>query len=172
MIVYWPEKSAALRKLAIEKGHLQVRVQDITTDATRQQLEEAGGNKAECSICFEIFSLGTERAVSTCCGHIFGADCLQVWLDDGFSTCPYCRQQIYSRDVVPGCYRQEHAEYEDVLRNLQAHDRASDQFLREGNVDIHSEGFADHLNELSRLINEGNELLARIESKCRARPQA
>lgn len=169
MVVYWPEKSAALHGLAVKRGHLQVRVQDITTNATQGKLEDGNGN---CHVCFEEFSLGIEQAVVPCCGHVVGADCLQVWLNGGGSTCTHCRQQICSTDEIPRCYRQEHAEYENVLRSLQAHDRDSDLFLREGNFEIHSERFADHLNEMFRLIEENKEILDSMLRKCRARPQA
>lgn len=44
----------------------------------------------DCSICLYPH----DRYIRTPCGHIFGKNCLQYWIETGKKNCPYCRSDF------------------------------------------------------------------------------
>ncbi|KAJ8765710.1 hypothetical protein K2173_014832 [Erythroxylum novogranatense] len=60
---------------------------------------------SECAVCLSEFHEG-ESVRGLRCGHVFHKDCLDKWLQQGFATCPLCRTQVLSDEVVRGYRRQ------------------------------------------------------------------
>ncbi|KAL3107435.1 hypothetical protein niasHT_014152 [Heterodera trifolii] len=63
-------------------------------DANDQQCDDV------CAICFDQFPLKTfDRPLP--CNHIFHNDCIEDWFRSGHKTCPICRREMATQNVVP-----------------------------------------------------------------------
>ena len=51
--------------------------------------------EASCNICLERFAPSNEAAVRLNCDHVLGRNCIQRWLSENKTTCPFCRANIY-----------------------------------------------------------------------------
>ncbi|GFX86615.1 hypothetical protein TNCV_1994771 [Trichonephila clavipes] len=59
-------------------------------------------DSTECCICLN--SDDFERYTLSQCQHTFHSICLREWLDNGKSTCPYCRGKVLKKDKISiGC---------------------------------------------------------------------
>lgn len=47
----------------------------------------------ECVVCLGVFMQGETLRLIPMCGHVFHADCVDVWLRS-HATCPYCRANL------------------------------------------------------------------------------
>lgn len=41
-----------------------------------------------------------ESAIRLRCNHVFGKTCLKTWLESGITTCPFCRDNIFSQEEM------------------------------------------------------------------------
>jgi hypothetical protein len=162
----WESKSRALRAAAVARGLVAApALNDYTTDVTRQVLEDENAEDTACPICDYQYAhvycevRGTEPAVKTTCNHILGSHCLQRWTGQGHCTCPLCRGVLYTANSIPECIRQEYRRMESILERMRVGDRYYDQFLAEGNVEIHSAEFTSHLNLLLEFVDHSRVLL-------------
>ncbi|KAK7244643.1 hypothetical protein RIF29_39468 [Crotalaria pallida] len=51
-------------------------------------------SSAMCSICLEVFSVGSEATHMPHCSHLYHHNCIVKWLNM-CNTCPLCRSTIY-----------------------------------------------------------------------------
>ncbi|CAF1034319.1 unnamed protein product [Adineta ricciae] len=51
----------------------------------------------KCTICNEPF----QRPMTTPCDHSYCQDCIERWLNEGYSTCPSCRQTLSMKELKP-----------------------------------------------------------------------
>lgn len=80
-------------------------------------LADLSAREQECSICLCAFNSNnsTEQPRRLPCTHIFGSECLAVWLSD-HHTCPLCRAVLFPQErrvpSVPFAFNDE------ILRDL------------------------------------------------------
>ncbi|GFY66918.1 hypothetical protein TNIN_179471 [Trichonephila inaurata madagascariensis] len=55
-------------------------------------------NSTECAICLNCDN--AEQYTLSQCKHTFHLICLRRWLDNGKSTCPYCRGKVLKKDKI------------------------------------------------------------------------
>jgi hypothetical protein len=75
-----------------------------------------------CPICGDTYQTGhlPEPAIRLDCGHLIGVNCAVAWFEgvDGTrhyrNTCPYCRSELYRREMAP-IGREEDVEWYDSL---------------------------------------------------------
>jgi hypothetical protein len=51
----------------------------------------------KCSICNEPF----KHPMTTPCDHSYCQECIEHWLDEGYSSCPACRHSLSMNDLKP-----------------------------------------------------------------------
>ncbi|KAF2806845.1 uncharacterized protein BDZ99DRAFT_500890 [Mytilinidion resinicola] len=78
--------------------------EDFLRDGVTKK-DELNGQDS-CPICFEDYQAPRAKIQSNAieikqCGHIFGADCLSKWFDQGKASCPMCRATLFGTPRPP-----------------------------------------------------------------------
>lgn len=69
-------------------------------------------DSGECSVCLSEYVEGEECCRLAACGHEFHRRCVERWLKGYMATCPLCRAETVSEEVVAE-YQRLQAEEED-----------------------------------------------------------
>lgn len=62
-------------------------------------------NSMLCAICIHDIGVGESIYHSGPCDHVFHNDCLSAWLSMHSRSCPYCRQEILTQQMLEEAYR-------------------------------------------------------------------
>ncbi|CAF1259585.1 unnamed protein product [Rotaria magnacalcarata] len=103
----------------------------------------------KCLICNEPF----QHPVTTPCDHSYCQECIEHWLDEGYSTCPACRQPTSINNLKPITTRL-------VLNIL---DRLQVKCLECGQCGIQRGNFNDHI---AKICPKGTILCSASDIKC------
>jgi hypothetical protein len=137
-----------------------------------------------CTICTRPFStecndeFQTESAVTTRCGHVLGAHCLQRWANER-GTCPFCRRTLCTKEqLLPLSVRGLYSDIQGLVTSLRNLDPYIDNLLahERPDVEIHGQGFLNLLKTLrdySVWYHEGiAEIYIKIEDEGKKKVQA
>lgn len=95
-----------LRSIAMSDAKFSTLVEWLA-NLQRPELQHLAIDAQSCCICWEPYPRqvksdeSLEGPVALPCGHIFGLDCLSIWLAFGqsrqlWATCPVCRHKLFS----------------------------------------------------------------------------
>jgi hypothetical protein len=128
--------------------------------------EAASLDEPTCSICFSEFgpkysdTNGTEPPAKISCGHYLGEICLKKWIQDGYATCPFCRQSILPIpsiiDLLPVMVRNWWLKAWMLSEELSAYDQLVDKFLLEGFTMCHEPEFFTVMEKMEAFAMQWN----------------
>ncbi|GFY59088.1 hypothetical protein TNIN_277631 [Trichonephila inaurata madagascariensis] len=101
-------------------------------------MQSENNDSTECAICLNCDD--AERYTLGQCKHTFHLICLREWLDNGKSTCPYCRGKVFKKDKISiGCG----AEHLELLRQIDDPDITLEDLFTDTESDSDSDFYFD-----------------------------
>jgi hypothetical protein len=133
-------------------------VDTYTTPCTAEAAAAPDEHDRQCYACLFKFAdthsdnAMTEPAVRSHCGHVHGAVCLDIWVKEGFNTCPHCRQDLFDFALrLKGKARKQYLALMEVIQEVAQLDEEVDGYLYAEAKDVFELGFGELLFKLADL---------------------